>query len=129
MKYTERKYCNLQKKFELEILTNLHLESIRESSGETTPAGFNLLNDAARSISKHQGLASFRHSLEGFLQSIRPRWNHQLLSLGLAWRISKSVTVATTGKSSSMDIHSSYSSFCIPSGGSMTITDGHFPAR
>ncbi|GBN53369.1 hypothetical protein AVEN_268214-1 [Araneus ventricosus] len=29
----------------------------------------------------------------------------------------------------SMGIHSSYSSFCIPSGGSMTITDGHAPAR
>ncbi|GBM44792.1 hypothetical protein AVEN_148294-1 [Araneus ventricosus] len=31
--------------------------------------------------------------------------------------------------SSSMDIHSSYTFFCIPSGDSRTITDGHVPAR
>ncbi|GBM42057.1 hypothetical protein AVEN_30409-1 [Araneus ventricosus] len=46
-----------------------------------------------------------------------------------AWQISKSVSVAATGMSSSMDIHSLYSSFCIPSGVSMKITDGHVPAR
>ncbi|GBO18124.1 hypothetical protein AVEN_119187-1 [Araneus ventricosus] len=44
------------------------------------------------------------------------------------WQISKSVSVAATGMSSSMDIHSSYSSFCMPSGGSMKITSGHVPA-
>ncbi|GBM02688.1 hypothetical protein AVEN_258975-1 [Araneus ventricosus] len=43
--------------------------------------------------------------------------------LPTAWQISKSVTVAASGMSSSMDIHSSYTSFCIPSGGSMKITD------
>ncbi|GBM34741.1 hypothetical protein AVEN_208901-1 [Araneus ventricosus] len=42
--------------------------------------------------------------------------------------ISKSVSVAGIGMSSSMAIHSSYSSFCIPSGGSMKLTDGHVPA-
>ncbi|GBL59118.1 hypothetical protein AVEN_61864-1 [Araneus ventricosus] len=55
------------------------------------------------------------------------------LLLGLAQRqlgkFPKSISVAATGKTSSMDIHSSYSFFCIPSGGSMTITDGHVPAR
>ncbi|GBM74160.1 hypothetical protein AVEN_206698-1 [Araneus ventricosus] len=46
-----------------------------------------------------------------------------------AWQISKSVSAAATGISSSIDIHSSYSSFCIPSGGPMAVTDGHVPAR
>ncbi|GBN78615.1 hypothetical protein AVEN_190434-1 [Araneus ventricosus] len=40
----------------------------------------------------------------------------------------KSVSVAATGMSSSMDIHSSDSSFCIPLEGSMIITDDHVPA-
>ncbi|GBO41401.1 hypothetical protein AVEN_137567-1 [Araneus ventricosus] len=44
------------------------------------------------------------------------------------WQISKSVSVAATGMSSSMDIHPSYSSFCIPSEGSMKITNGHASA-
>ncbi|GBM98755.1 hypothetical protein AVEN_83834-1 [Araneus ventricosus] len=44
------------------------------------------------------------------------------------WQISKSASVAATGMSSSMGIPSSYSSFCIPSGGSMKITDGHISA-
>ncbi|GBN85162.1 hypothetical protein AVEN_163864-1 [Araneus ventricosus] len=44
------------------------------------------------------------------------------------WQISKSVNVASAGMSSSMDIHSSNSSFCITCKGSMTITDGHVPA-
>ncbi|GBN11883.1 hypothetical protein AVEN_236034-1 [Araneus ventricosus] len=45
----------------------------------------------------------------------------------IASKISKSVNVAATGMSSSMDIHSSYSSYCIPSGGSMTVTS--LPAK
>ncbi|GBN46836.1 hypothetical protein AVEN_172576-1 [Araneus ventricosus] len=46
-----------------------------------------------------------------------------------ARQISKSVSVASIGMSSSMGIHSSNSSSCIPPGGSMTITDDHFSAR
>ncbi|GBN18295.1 hypothetical protein AVEN_85081-1, partial [Araneus ventricosus] len=44
--------------------------------------------------------------------------------------ISKPVSVAATGMSSAMDIRSSYSSSCTPSGGSMSITDGaSLPAK
>ncbi|GBN08162.1 hypothetical protein AVEN_173363-1 [Araneus ventricosus] len=46
-----------------------------------------------------------------------------LVVLALAWQISKSVSVAATEMSSSMDIHSSYSSFSMPLGGSKLISD------
>ncbi|GBM92470.1 hypothetical protein AVEN_140257-1 [Araneus ventricosus] len=55
--------------------------------------------------------------------------NFYCLVLLTASQISKSVSVAATGMFSSVDIHSSYSSFCIPSEGSMTITEGHALAR
>ncbi|GBM88996.1 hypothetical protein AVEN_275270-1 [Araneus ventricosus] len=60
--------------------------------------------------------------MESFLQHIRCRRNHQCLLLRLdlqqLGKIFESVSVAATGMSSSMDIHSS---FGIPSGGSMAI--------
>ncbi|GBO04951.1 hypothetical protein AVEN_141412-1 [Araneus ventricosus] len=65
----------------------------------------------------------------GFSSHIRPRRTFIAYSCSqTAGQISKSVSLAAIGMSSSVDIHSSYSSFGIPSGGSMAITDGHVPA-
>ncbi|GBM68923.1 hypothetical protein AVEN_207176-1 [Araneus ventricosus] len=68
------------------------------------------------------GLSSMHSSL--LESSTFAAWSY----LQTAWQISKSVSVAATGISLSMDIHSSYSSFCIPSGSSMKNTNGHVPA-
>ncbi|GBN46421.1 hypothetical protein AVEN_11068-1 [Araneus ventricosus] len=78
--------------------------------------------DAARRVSAFVGGFSSTHSSPSESSTFIAWYCSQK-----TWQISKSVSVAAVGMSSSMDIHSSYFSFCIPSGGSKTITDGHVP--
>ncbi|GBN34821.1 hypothetical protein AVEN_51003-1 [Araneus ventricosus] len=72
------------------------------------------------------GIRTFRTAIVFFLKR---RMGRSRIDRGTACQISKPDCVASAGMSSSMDIHSSYPSFCIPSGGSMTITNDHVPCR